>query len=205
MQFLTGTLAVLIAILSLAHQGFASPLDGFCGARGLVPAVGVGSVNLGDSFVNAIRKLGHPTKMRATHASDLGPTVEWRDIARPEDGVDGHAFADYGVNGHLLEVSAASNTINQILVWGLADCRDPHGIGAGTAGSLVIEQYGQSYSMRRAPQAVSVVYNSQGVYFGLTTDSSGLGSVTAMSVFLPDQFCAVVGPTLCNRYEPRLH
>lgn len=182
------------------------PLDQLCSTRGILPAEGIGSINLGDSFVDTVHRLGQPWKMAVTHSDDPSASdARWQSITRPEEAIDGHAFADFGSQSHLLEIRALNNALNLILIAaGTWSCQDSHGIHIGTSGSDIIDQYGQGYSMRRASKDVSVVYNSLGLHFGLTATGSGLRQVLAISVFLPNQCYSVWGHSFCSRFKPPL-
>lgn len=204
-SFLSLLSLTVLTIMLLASPVRATSLEQFCATRGILPGEGIGSINLGDSFVETVHRLGKPSGMAVTHADDpFASPTRWRPITRPEDGIQGHVWADFGPQDHYLEIRAADNVIDDVLVFGFSDCQDPHGLHAGSPGSTIIDQYGQSYSMRRAPQAVSVVYNSMGVHFALKPTDSGLGPISAISVFLPTQYCKAMGRTLCDHYEPRL-
>lgn len=205
MRYMASSAIVLMSISLLGSPALSAPLDQFCAARGVLPAEGIGGVSLGDSFVDTIHRLGQPVEMLVRHAEDASdPRVPAQRITRPENGTMGHAYARFGGPMHLLEIRATDNRIDGITIADFPDCSDPHGIHAGSPGSSVIDQYGSSYSMLRAPKAISVVYNAMGIHFALKPTESGLGPVYAISVFLPNQFCKAAGRLLCDHYEPRL-
>lgn len=191
------------ALLLGANPAYSASLDSICtGSVGVVPGVGIGTLALGTSFVDAVRRLGPPRDMGVNSNSMASFTDPgWQRITRLEDTMHGRAYANFG-SPFAVQIRATDNTIDYVSAWGMPSCADPFGIAANAAGSTVIDRYGQPDGIRHSEADLGLLYNAKGIVFGLDPKAPGLGPVLAMGVFRAGQFCQVFGQSWCARYTP---
>lgn len=201
-------ISVLLAIILMTALGSAGSAasanvrDTLCASVGVMPGIGIGSIHIGDQFLDTVRRLGKPTGMWLTLEHDITNATPIR-FTRAEDGLKGFVWADYGPNDRFVEIRAIDNVIQGIDLHGVANCPDTYGIGVDTPGSQVLDHYGQSYSTNaNRAKAIAIVYNSIGIRFTVAAVGSGLGPVFSVMVFSPGHFCDIAGYTLCAKYQP---
>ncbi len=192
-------ISVLLAIISVIALGSAGSAasgdvrDTLCTAAiGVIPGVGIGSIHIGDQLLDTVRRLGQPTGMWFTLEHDVTNATPIR-FTRPEDGLKGFVWADYGPNERFVEIRAIDNVIRAIELKRIANCADPYGIGLNSPGSRIVDQYGQSYSMRDTGGGIAVVYDAAGIRFNVAKSAPGFGPVQDILVFSPGHFCDVAG------------
>jgi len=204
----TVVIAVVVAASLVGPIAFSAPLDQLtqiCSNEGgVLPGIGIGSVRLGNSFVDTVNRLGPPANMGANPNRDAGSSDPgWRTIVRSEDGLHGRARALFGVRDRFLWVQAIDNAIEAIQILAV-DCRDNSGLGLGTSWATVVAQYGEQYSTWRAASGTAVVYNSWGLQVLVAPTASAAGSVVGFEVFAPGRYCEAFGRTACAKYSPPL-
>lgn len=204
MRRFISVLPTIILVTALGNSGSAASADvrdTLCAGAGVIAGVGIGSIHIGDQFLDTVRRLGQPTGMWFTLEHDVTNATPIR-FTRPGDGLKGFVWADYGPNERFVEIRALDNIIKAIELKRIANCADLYGIGLNSPGSRIIDQYGQSYSMRDTGGGIAVVYDAAGIRFNVAKSAPGFGLVQDILVFSPNHFCDIAGYALCAKYQP---
>lgn len=205
MRCFISVLLAIILMTALGSPGSAASADvrdTLCASVGVMPGIGIGSIHIGDQFLDTIRRLGKPTSMWFTLEHDVTNATPIR-FTHPEDGFKGFVWADYGPNDRFVEIRAIDNVIQGVELGRIVNCSDPYGIGVNSPGSQVLDHYGHSYSTNsNRTKVIVIVYNSIGMRFSVAAVGSGLGPVFDVMVFSPGHFCDIAGYTLCAKYQP---
>lgn len=210
MRRLTRTVLAMIAILSIYSPSIAigaPTLSELCAGGQVSPAIGVGSVHLGDSLVDTVKRLGSLRRAWVNQAPDAGQSDSgWRPEPRPVPGTTGRerVLLVAGAGSYSVDLMATDGLLDSISISHLSGCSESHGITLDTPGRAIVNAYGQPDAMRRSVNALNLVYNSLGLEFGLKPSSESLGPVFSMMVFHPGQFCRIAGKATCAKYTPPL-
>ena len=213
------SLLVVVAAMPLAVSAAPpEPWDPLCnGSNGVVPGSGIGSVHLGDSFMETVKRLGGPFywllgrqpfylagTADPTASLPEGDDAPWHDILELQDPTQGREVAAFGSGYQSVTILATNDKINLIRIVRMPACTDPSGITTNTPASVVLAKYGEQYSIRANPVATTVVYDAAGIAFSLSFSVAGFGPVRGMQVFPANHFCEAIGRTACGKYLPAL-